>query len=66
MSSLETVLQQLADAFLTLNLAKCEFGKATVTMVSGLARGRSGQWMLRWLRLFRCQCPAPGVNLGVS
>lgn len=30
MSSLRTVFQRLADASLTLNLAKCEFGKATV------------------------------------
>ena len=29
--SLRTVFQRLADASLTLNLAKCEFGKATVT-----------------------------------
>jgi hypothetical protein len=31
MSSLGMVCQRLADASLTLNLAKCEFGKATVT-----------------------------------
>ncbi|XP_065149952.1 uncharacterized protein [Paramisgurnus dabryanus] len=31
MSSLKTVCQRLADASLTLNLAKCEFGKAMVT-----------------------------------
>ena len=30
-SSLRTVFQRLADASLTLNLAKCEFGKAKVT-----------------------------------
>ena len=29
--SLKTVFHRLADASLTLNLAKCEFGKATVT-----------------------------------
>ncbi len=31
LSVLTTVFQRLADASLTLNLAKCEFGKATVT-----------------------------------
>lgn len=31
MSLLRTVFQRLAEASLTLNLAKCEFGKATVT-----------------------------------
>jgi len=31
MSSLGMVCQRLEDASLTLNLAKCEFGKATVT-----------------------------------
>ena len=31
MGSLRTVFQRLADASLTLNLDKCEFGKATVT-----------------------------------
>lgn len=30
-ASLTVVFQRLADASLTLNLAKCEFGKATVT-----------------------------------
>lgn len=30
-NSLRTVFQRMADASLTLNLAKCEFGKATVT-----------------------------------
>lgn len=30
-SSLKTVFQHLANAFLTLNLPKCEFGKAMVT-----------------------------------
>lgn len=31
MGSLRTVFQRLSDASLTLNLAKCEFGRATVT-----------------------------------
>lgn len=31
MTSLKTVFQRLADASLTLNLSKCEFGKAMVT-----------------------------------
>lgn len=31
MTVLSTVFQRLSDALLTLNLAKCEFGKATVT-----------------------------------
>ena len=30
-ASLKTVVQRIADASLTLNLAKCEFGRATVT-----------------------------------
>lgn len=60
---LETLFNRLSSANLTINLAKCEFGRATVTYLGKVVGGgqivRSSQ---RWRQFIIFQCPLRAVN----
>lgn len=62
--SLEALFDHLVEANLTVNLAKCEFARATVTYLGKVAKGKSVLWEPRLKLLISIQCQKQRRNWG--